>query len=162
MAALNNVKKKGLNNLFLTSFMEGEARHIGTFFGTIGKELVVTNYPISSPAAVIAGGETTVTVTGKGIGGRNQEIALSAALKISGADGVVIASASTDGIDGPTDAAGAIADGKTVQRSRKLGIDPSDVLRDNDSYTFFSKLKDLIITGPTGTNINDISILIKV
>ena len=162
MAALNNVKKKGLNTLFLTSFMEGEARHIGTFFGTIGKELVVTNYPISSPAAVIAGGETTVTVTGKGIGGRNQEIALSAALKISGADGVVIASASTDGIDGPTDAAGAIADGKTVQRSRKLGIDPSDVLRDNDSYTFFSKLKDLIITGPTGTNINDISILIKV
>ena len=162
MAALNSIRKRGLNALFLTSFMEGEARHIGTFFGAMGKEFMVTDYPIASPAAVIAGGETTVTVTGKGIGGRNQEIVLSAALKISGADGLVVASASTDGIDGPTDAAGAIADGKTVQRSRKLGIDPSEALRNNDSYTFFSKLDDLIITGPTGTNVNDISILVKV
>ena len=162
MAALSSIRKRGLNALFLTSFMEGEARHIGTFFGAMGKELMVTDYPIASPAAVIAGGETTVTVTGKGIGGRNQEIVLSAALKISGADGLVVASASTDGIDGPTDAAGAIADGKTVQRSRKLGIDPSEALRNNDSYTFFSKLDDLIITGPTGTNVNDISILVKV
>ena len=161
-AALKEIERNGLNTLFLTSFMEGEARHIGTFFGAISRELTVTNKPIAPPAGIIAGGETTVTVTGNGIGGRNQEIALSAALKIADADGVAIASASTDGIDGPTDAAGAIVDGKTISRSKKLGLDPVEALRNNDSYSFFSKLGDLIVTGPTGTNVNDLTILIKI
>ena len=161
-AALKKIKRSGLNALFLTSFMEGEARHIGTFFGAMGRELMITDKPVASPAGIIAGGETTVTVTGNGIGGRNQEIALGAALKIMGAEGVAIASASTDGIDGPTDAAGAIVDGKTILRSRKLGLDPAEALRNNDSYSFFSGLNDLIMTGPTGTNVNDLTILIKV
>ena len=118
--------------------------------------------PVAPPVGIIAGGETTVTVTGNGIGGRNQEIALGAALKIIGAEGLAIASASTDGIDGPTDAAGAIVDGKTILRARNLGLDPAGALRNNDSYSFFSGLNDLIMTGPTGTNVNDITVLIKV
>jgi len=163
-AALKEIQKNGLNTLFLTSFMEGEARHIGTFFGALGKELATIDKPkpIFPPAGIIAGGETTVTVTGNGIGGRNQELSLSAALKITGVEGIAIASASTDGIDGPTDAAGAIADGKTILRSRKLRLDPAEALRNNDSYSFFSGLNDLIITGPTGTNVNDITILVKI
>jgi len=161
-AALRRIKEEGLNVLFLTSFMEGESRHIGTFFGALGRELIASDKPIPSPAGIVAGGETTVTVTGNGIGGRNQEIALSAALKIAGANGMVLASASTDGIDGPTDAAGAIVDGNTVRRSRELGLNPMDYLNNNDSYTYFSKLNDLIITGPTRTNVCDITILIKV
>jgi len=164
LAALEEIKRKGLNALFLTSFMEGEARHIGTFFGAIGKELMIMDKPkpVFPPAGIIAGGETTVTVIGNGIGGRNQEIPLSAALKIAGAEGIAIASASTDGIDGPTDAAGAIVDGKTISRSKKLGLNPEEFLRNNDSYSFFSRLGDLIMTGPTGTNVNDITILVKI
>lgn len=161
-AALKELKRSGMNTLFLTSFMEGEARHIGTFFGAIGMELTKTEKPIASPAGIVAGGETTVTVTGSGIGGRNQEIALGAALKIAGAEGIAIASASTDGIDGPTDAAGAIVDGKTILRAEKMGMDPQETLRNNDSYSFFSELGDLIMTGPTGTNVNDVTILVKV
>jgi len=161
-AAIRRISKHGLNTLFLTSYMEGEARHIGTFFGAIGRELMMTDKPISSPAGIVAGGETTVTVTGNGVGGRNQEIALSAALKIVGTDGLAIASASTDGIDGPTDAAGAIVDGKTILRAKNRGLDPLEALRNNDSYTFFSGLEDLILTGPTGTNVNDVTILVKV
>ena len=163
-AALEEIKRNGLNALFLTSFMEGEARHIGTFFGALAKELMKTDKPkpIFPPAGVIAGGETTVTVIGNGIGGRNQELALSAALKIAGADGIAIVSASTDGIDGPTDAAGAIVDGKTLLRSSKLGLNPEDFLRNNDSYSFFSRLNDLVMTGPTGTNVNDITVLVKI
>jgi len=162
MAAFKKIKESGLNVLFLTSFMEGEARHIGTFLGAIGRELMITGKPVVPPVGIIAGGETTVTVTGSGIGGRNQELSLSAALKIVNAEGIAVASASTDGIDGPTDAAGAIVDGKTVLRSRKLGLDPSEALKNNDSYSFFSRLNDLIMTGPTGTNVNDISILVKI
>jgi len=160
-AALKELKRSGLNTLFLTSFMEGEARHIGTFFGAIGRELVATDKPITSPVGIVAGGETTVTVTGNGIGGRNQEISLSAALKIINAEGIAIASASTDGIDGPTDAAGAIVDGKTISRAEKVGLDPLEALRNNDSYSFFSRLGDLIMTGPTGTNVNDVTVLVK-
>jgi len=163
-AALEEIKRNGLNALFLTSFMEGEARHIGTFFGALGKELMATDEPKSllPPAGIIAGGETTVTVIGNGIGGRNQELSLSAALKIIGAEGFAIASASTDGIDGPTDAAGAIVDGKTILRSRRLGLDPEEALKNNDSYSFFSRLNDLIMTGPTGTNVNDVTVLVKI
>ena len=161
-AALKELERSKVNTVFLTSFMEGEARHIGTFFGAIGMELAKTGKPVASPAGVVAGGETTVTVTGSGVGGRNQEIALGAALKIRGIEGVAIASASTDGIDGPTDAAGAIVDGETVLRAERIGVDPQEALRNNDSYSFFSELGDLIMTGPTGTNVNDVTILVKV
>jgi len=115
---------------------------------------------VPKPTALVASGETVVTVRGKGVGGRNQELALSAALKLQGVKGAVIASLSTDGIDGPTDAAGAIVDGKTVERVTRLRLNPKDYLAENDSYSFFSKLEDLIITGPTGTNVNDISVIV--
>jgi glycerate-2-kinase len=154
------LKAEGLNTLLLTATLEGEARHVGTMLASIAHEVYVSGNPLPKPAGIIAGGETTVTITGKGKGGRNQEIALAASLKMNGMDGVVLASISTDGIDGPTDAAGAIVDGKTLVRAAKKRLTPEEYLAENDSYHFFSKLEDLIFTGPTGTNVNDISVII--
>jgi len=162
LAAYDELRDAGLNTLFLTSYMEGEARHVGRMFAAMAREIVASGKPIPKPSGIVAGGETTVTVVGKGAGGRNQEIALGAALKIDGIEGAVIASISTDGVDGPTDAAGALADGKTILRSRELELNAEDFLRANDSYAFFSKLGDLIFTGPTGTNVNDISVIVVI
>ncbi|MCS7125126.1 MAG: glycerate kinase [Candidatus Bathyarchaeota archaeon] len=161
-AACEALKSEGLNTLLLTSLLEGEARHVGTFLASIAREVVASGNPVQKPAAIVAGGETTVTVVGEGKGGRNQEIALAAALKIKGLEGCVVASLSTDGVDGPTDAAGAVADGKTIARAEKTGLKAEDFLAENDSYTFFSKLDDLIYTGPTGTNVNDVSVVITI
>lgn len=149
-----------LNTLFLTAYIEGEAKNVGLILASIAREIAKSGNPIPKPAALIAGGETTVTVIGKGIGGRNQEIALAAAQNITGLDGVVVASINTDGLDGPTNAAGAIADGKTIRRSLDFGESARDFLKNNDSYTYFSKLDDLIFTGFTGTNVNDVSVTI--
>ncbi|MBS7636970.1 glycerate kinase, partial [Candidatus Bathyarchaeota archaeon] len=160
MAACETLKSEGLNTLLLTSLLEGEARHIGTVLASVAREISVSGNPVKKPAGIVTGGETTVTVTGKGKGGRNQEIVLAASLKIRGLEGVVIASLSTDGVDGPTDAAGAITDGKTMARAEALGLSAEDFLADNNSYNFFSKLSDLIVTGPTGTNVNDVSVII--
>ncbi len=160
LSVVDELKKRGLNVLLLTSLMEGEARNIGLFISSIAKEIVESNNPISRPASIIIGGESTVTVIGKGIGGRNQEIALASALGISGLKGVVVASVSTDGVDGPTDAAGAIVDGDTIYRSNMKGLNAEEYLRNNDSYSFFTKIGDLIFTGPTGTNVNDMTVLI--
>jgi glycerate-2-kinase len=159
LAAKKKLTELGFNTLLLTSHMEGEAKDIGIFLGAIAKEIFSSNNPISRPAAVIVGGETTVTVKGKGLGGRNQEIVLSAASKIAKMEGVAIASIGTDGIDGPTDAAGAIVDGKSILRAQKSGLNNKKMLNDNDSYNFFSKIGDLIITGPTGSNVNDIAVV---
>ena len=160
LSAVEELKRRGLNTLLLTSLIEGEARNIGLFISTIAKEIIISNNPIPRPAGIVMGGETTVTVVGEGVGGRNQEIALASALGISGLRGVVVASVSTDGVDGPTDAAGAIVDGDTIDRSKIKGLNPEEYLRNNDSYSFFAKIEDLIFTGPTGTNVNDITILI--
>ena len=160
LAAYNNARNTGLNTLLLSSCLEGQARDVGTMFASIAKEVVASGNPVPKPAVIVAGGETTVTVVGKGKGGRNQEIALGAALKIGNMDGVVIASLSTDGVDGPTDAAGAIADGKTMLRAHELGLTPRRFLAENDSYSFFSRLGDLIFTGPTGTNVCDVSVIV--
>jgi len=159
-AAARILRGSGLNTLFLTSFLEGEARDVGTMLAAISREVLASGNPVSKPCGIVLGGETTVTVKGSGVGGRNQEIALSSALKIKGLSGVVILSVSTDGVDGPTDAAGGIVDGSTIARSTKLGMNPVDYLENNDSYTFFSRLGDLVMTGPTGTNVNDISIIV--
>jgi hydroxypyruvate reductase len=105
---------------------------------------------------VIAGGETVVTVRGEGRGGRNQELALSAALAIHGLPDVLVCSLGTDGTDGPTDAAGAVADGTTLHRAADLGLDPHTALAENDAYKFFDALGDLLVTGPTRTNVNDL------
>jgi len=114
--------------------------------------------PVAPPAAVVAGGETTVTVHGKGRGGRNQELVLSAGLSIRGNPAILVSSIGTDGVDGSTDAAGAVADGVTVERGLRIHMDPDSYLRENNSYPFFERLNDLVLTGPTGTNVNDIFI----
>ena len=159
-AAVQELQRHGMNTVFLTSFLEGEARDVGVMLAAFALEIHASGNPAPKPAAIVVGGETTVTVVGDGVGGRNQEIALSAATRIDGLDGVVIVSATTDGVDGPTDAAGAIVDGGTMARVRKYGLNPLEYLSNNDSYSFFSKLGDLIVTGPTGTNVNDLSIVI--
>jgi glycerate-2-kinase len=111
------------------------------------------------PAIYLSGGETTVTVLGEGRGGRNMELALAFALAIEGEEGLGLLSAGSDGIDGPTDAAGAWVDGTTISRARALGIDPLDALRRNDSYSFFERLEDLFLTGATGTNVMDLQMV---
>ena len=159
-ASCASLKSAELNTLLLTATLEGEARHVGTVLASIAREVSVSGNPVQKPAGIIAGGETTVTVIGKGLGGRNQEIALAAAMKLEKLDGVVVASLTTDGVDGPTDAAGAVVDGKTLVKAREMGLAPEKFLAENDSYHFFSKVGDLIMTGPTGTNVNDISLII--
>jgi hydroxypyruvate reductase len=109
---------------------------------------------------VISGGETTVTIRGSGLGGRNQEFVLAAAGEIAGLDNAVILSGGTDGTDGPTDAAGALADGTTLARAKELGLDANVFLDNNDSYHFFQALGDLLITGPTFTNVMDLRIIL--
>jgi glycerate-2-kinase len=158
--ACTEFKSAGLDTLLLTSIMEGEARHVGTVLSSIAREVSISDNPVHKPGAVVAGGETTVTVTGKGKGGRNQEVALAAAMKLGNLDGVAVASLTTDGVDGPTDAAGAVVDGKTLAKAKRMGLSPEKFLAANDSYNFFSKISDLIFTGPTGTNVNDISLIV--
>jgi len=160
LAARKYLSSAGLNAVLLTSTLEGEARNAGIMLAFVAREVSSFGNPVRKPAGIVAGGETTVTVTGKGIGGRNQELVLAAALKLDGMEGVAVASASTDGVDGPTDAAGAIADGKTLVRAKKMGLTPEAHLADNDSYNFFLQLGDLILTGSTGTNVNDVSTIV--
>jgi glycerate-2-kinase len=162
LAACQQMKTLGLNTSLLTATMEGEARQVAKLLASIAREASMSNNPVAKPAGIVAGGETTVTVVGKGRGGRNQELALAVALKLKGLDGVVLASLSTDGVDGPTDAAGAIVDGKTLARAEKMGLNAEKFLANNDSFTFFSKLGNLIFTGPTGTNVNDITVMVSV
>jgi glycerate-2-kinase len=157
---IGHLRSEGLNPLLLTSTLEGEASKVGTVLASIAREVADSSNTFLKPAGLVAGGETVVTVRGKGVGGRNQELALSAALKLKGLEGTVIACLSTDGIDGPTNAAGAIIDGKTVERAMRLGLNPEEYLSENDSNGFFSRLRDLIVTGPTGTNVNDISVIV--
>jgi glycerate 2-kinase len=150
----------GYTTLVLSSRIQGETRHIARMHAAIAQEMVHHGEPLAPPACVISGGETTVTIRGDGTGGRNQEFALAAALDIAGLASVVVLSAGTDGTDGPTDAAGAIADGTTVARARKRGLDPRQFLRRNDAYHFFTALDDLLITGPTGTNVMDVHLVL--
>ncbi|KYH36350.1 MAG: hypothetical protein AYL30_007750 [Candidatus Hecatellales archaeon B24] len=162
MAMVKEAKRLGLNRLFLASTLEGEARHVGTALAAILREAAETEALLPKPLAIILGGETTVTVRGKGKGGRNQELALSASKKLKGLEGVALAAMGSDGVDGFTDAAGAVVDGYTVERAERLGLDLEALLYDNDSYHFFLGLGDLIFTGPTGTNVNDFIILVAV
>jgi glycerate 2-kinase len=158
-AAIDFLGSKGLNTLLLTDMLAGEAREVGKALAKLASEGFACT-STSRSLGVVAGGETTVTVRGKGVGGRNQELALSAALNLKESQECVIASFNTDGIDGPTDAAGAIIDGSTLKRARQLGVDPEKCLADNDSYNFFSKLGDLIYTESTGTNVNDVTVIV--
>ncbi len=155
-AALEEAKKLGYNAMLLTTFLEGEAREVAKAVAALGKEVALRGIPIPPPACLILGGETTVTIKGKGKGGRNQELALAAAIALEGWERVTVVTLATDGTDGPTDAAGAIVDGTTTQRAAERGLSPLAYLQDNDSYTFFQALGDLLVTGPTNTNVNDL------
>jgi len=159
-AAQAEGKRLGYHTLILTTTLEGEAREVGKILAALAREEVNSSRPIPLPALIIAAGETTVMVKGSGKGGRNQELALSAALGIEGLPGVVISSLGTDGRDGPTDAAGGMVDGETVARLRAQGIDPRNALARNDSYTALAAAEDLIITGPTGTNVADLCFVV--
>jgi len=153
MAAQKALEDLGYQVKYLKEPITGEARFVGkTLVG------LSTSNTSHGKWAVVAGGETTVTVRGRGKGGRNQELALSAALTLKGERETTLVSFATDGIDGPTEAAGAIADTSTCKRAGTLGLNPSESLKSNDSYTFFRTLRDLIVTGPTGTNVNDLVI----
>ena len=159
-AAVREAHARGFHSLVLSTFVEGEARQIARVHAAIAKELRASGRPVKLPACVISGGETTVTLRGHGLGGRNQEFALAAAIDIAGLKDVAILSGGTDGVDGPTDAAGAVADGTTVKRADALGLKPAEFLANNDSYHFFQRLGDLIRTGPTETNVADIQIIL--
>jgi len=158
-AAKRKADELGYESMILSTYIEGEASQVGRVIGGVAKEIVKYDRPVSKPAAVILGGETTVSVKGGGLGGRNQELALAASLMLDGL-GCLVAAFGTDGIDGPTDAAGAMVDGYTCRRSDALGLDAYSSLAENDSYNYFKKLGALIITGPTGTNVNDLALIL--
>ncbi|MGE3540568.1 MAG: glycerate kinase [Candidatus Tectimicrobiota bacterium] len=160
-AARAAAQQRGYHTLLLSSCIEGEARQIARVYAAIAREIRQHGVPVAPPACIIAGGETTVTLQQDGgLGGRNQEGALAAALAIAGLPRVVLLNAGTDGTDGPTPAAGALVDGETVQRARACGLVPDMFLQRHDSYHFFQALDELLITGPTGTNVMDMHILL--
>jgi hydroxypyruvate reductase len=157
-AAAAEAERLGFATALLTTFLEGEAREVGKVIAGLAQGLASGEMThLARPACLIAGGETTVTLSGKaGQGGRNQEMALAAALALSGWSGILVACLATDGNDGPTDAAGAFADGATVARAAELGMDAQLFLAGHDAYRFFGPVGDLIVTGPTRTNVNDL------
>ncbi|MBM7560185.1 glycerate kinase type-2 family protein [Marinitoga litoralis] len=158
--AIKKAKELGYNTLFLTSFLNSEAKEAGKFFASIAKEIINSNNPVPKPCAIVAGGETVVNVKGHGLGGRNQELSYSFALEIEGLKTIVFASVGTDGTDGPTDAAGGIVDGFTSLKLKEKGLDPYIFLENNDSYNGLEEAGSLLKLGPTGTNVNDIIILL--
>jgi glycerate 2-kinase len=158
-ASFSQAIKEGLNANILTSSLEGEARQAGVFLSSILRQMVETGQPIKRPACLIAGGETTVVVKGQGLGGRNLEIALGAVEGLAGLENVMLITLASDGEDGPTDAAGAVVSGESFARARELGLSVCNHLENNDSYHFFDQLGDLLRTGPTGTNVNDLIFL---
>jgi len=140
--------------------MEGDTHAAAHRFAASVRAAAKVRQAGGSATVLLAGGETTLKVKGAGKGGRNQEFALVAALDLAGVEGVTLLAAGTDGTDGPTDAAGAFADGGSIARGARLGLDAAALLANNDSYSFFSALGDLLITGPTGTNVMDLTIAI--
>ncbi len=159
-AAAARATELGYHALVLTTFLEGEAREVGTVLAALARELASHDRPVPRPACLVLGGETTVTVRGPGKGGRNQEMALSAALRLDGLPNTVVATLATDGGDGPTDAAGGIVDGHTMMLARQRGVDVRGALARNDSYRALDALGALLKTGPTGTNVNDLAFVI--
>jgi hydroxypyruvate reductase len=158
-AALEQAEQEGFHAEVLTNELQGEAREVGVM---LARELRVASTKLPHPFCLIAGGETTVRVRGKGKGGRNQELALSAVRELAGLENVVLIALATDGDDGPTDAAGAVVTGESAHRAESLGLDAADYLSRNDAYPFFQTLGDLLKTGPTGTNVNDLIFLFGV
>jgi len=160
LAACRFFESKGINAQLLAKPLEGEARQVGAELALKTREDVISRDSVERSVCFVAGGETTVAVKGKGVGGRNQELTLATVIQLKGLEGFVFASLSTDGLDGPTDAAGALCDSDTLALAEFLKLNPEQYLAENDSNTFFCKLKDLVFTGQTGTNVNDIAIML--
>ena len=160
-AAVAEAEAAGFRAQLLSTHVEGEAREVGRVLAAIAREIVATGNPLTPPACVVCGGETTVTVEGRGRGGRNQEVALSAGRALAGLADVLLVSFATDGIDGPTDAAGAVADGTAWARARSKGFEPARHLADNDAYPVLDAIGDMIRTGPTNTNVNDLMLVLS-
>jgi glycerate-2-kinase len=160
-AAERKARDLGFKPMILSTVVEGESREVGSVLATIGKEVDVKGRPLKPPCVLIAGGESTVKVEGEsGLGGPSQELVLGASLRIGGCGRIVVASIDTDGTDGPTDVAGGIADGYTVSRAEGEGIDIFDSLTKHNSYEVLRRLKDTIVTGPTGTNVMDLNLIV--
>ncbi len=160
-AAEKEAQKLGYKTIILSSMMEGETQDIAGAHTAIAREVLKTGRPLTPPCCIISGGETTVTIKGKGMGGRNQEFCLSAAEDISGLpERVVMLSGGTDGNDGPTDAAGGVVDPGTIQRGLALNLKAREYLENNDSYNYLKKTGDLLITGPTNTNVMDVRLVL--
>lgn len=159
-AAQEKAQELGYKSLILSTFIHGETEEVAKVHTAIAKEINSSGNPVNRPACIISGGETTVTIEGKGQGGRNQEFVLAAAIDIEGLGNVVVLSGGTDGNDGPTDAAGAIADGTTIKRAKELDLNAYEYLCENNSYNYFKPLGDLLITGPTNTNVMDLRLVV--
>lgn len=159
-AVAHLAKGQGLHTLVLSTTVTGEAREIAKLYGAMAREIAAQDRPVRRPCCVIAGGETTVTVRGQGQGGRAQEFALAAALEIAGLPNVWVAGFATDGTDGPKPVAGAVVNGETSARAQRGKLNLLRALRENDAYPFFNKLNAHIVTGPTGTNVNDLYLLL--
>jgi glycerate 2-kinase len=160
-AAEKKARELGYDTLILSSLIEGETRDVARVHCAIAREICRSGRPIGKPACIISGGETTVTMRGNGLGGRNQEFCLTSAVEIAGLpEKMVVLSGGTDGNDGPTDAAGAVVDPYTVERGGKAGLSAVDFLNNNDAYHFFEKTEDLLMTGPTNTNVMDVRLLL--
>jgi hydroxypyruvate reductase/glycerate 2-kinase len=140
----------------MSSQIKGEAQEVAKVLISLGKEIIKTGNPFSRPACLLFGGETTVALKGDGMGGRNQELCLSALKEIGTNEHIVFLSAGTDGIDGNSDAAGAVVDHRSHEKAAALQLNIDDYLKRNDSYSFFKKTGDLIQPGPTGTNVMDL------
>jgi len=160
-AAQEAAETMGYDCLILSSMVEGETRDVAKVHAAVAKEILQTGRPIAPPACIISGGETTVTIRGKGLGGRNQEFCLASALELAGtAERVVVLSGGTDGNDGPTSAAGAVVDPLTVNRGAALQLRAQDYLNNNDSYHYFERTGELLVTGPTKTNVMDVRLVL--
>jgi hydroxypyruvate reductase len=160
LAACRQAEELGYRALLLSTFVEGEAREVAKLAVALGREVQASGHPLAVPACLVLGGETTVTLgAAPGLGGRNQELALAAAVLLAGHPGITVAALATDGSDGPTDSAGALADGGTVGRGRELGLDAGDHLRRHDAYPFLAAVGDLLRSGPTQTNVNDLIVV---
>ncbi len=155
-AAMQEAERRGYAPVFLTSSLSCTARDAGSFLASIARDHADTDQPLG----YIAGGETVVHLTGHGLGGRNQELALAAAEGIADLNNCALASVGSDGTDGPTDAAGGIVDGTTAEKLKEEGISIPAVLADNDAYHALKQVDGLVMTGPTGTNVNDVTVLL--
>jgi len=159
-AAAKRAEQAGLRSAILSDAIEGEARDVALVHAALAREVRTRNRPFAAPVVLLSGGETTVTLRGSGRGGRNAEFLLAFAIAIDGVEGVSALAGDTDGIDGSENNAGAYADGTSATRMRAAGIDPLAALADNDAYSAFEAIGDLVVTGPTGTNVNDFRAII--